>query len=107
MRPSTLIVLIACAPLIAACVTRAPSSPAAAPRIDVPADALRPCGLYTLPPRPTQADLEIGYSTRGAQLIACDAARAQAVQAHTREHELEDQAAAVREQRARPFWRVW
>jgi hypothetical protein len=44
-----------------------------------------------LPQSPTQADLEIGYATRGAQVVACDAARALAVQTHAAEHALEDQ----------------
>lgn len=64
----------------------------AAPRIATPAEAARPCGLYVLPAAPTQADLEIGYATRGAQLVACDAARRLAVQTHEAEHALEDAA---------------
>ncbi|MFL5297676.1 MAG: hypothetical protein ACJ798_14960 [Phenylobacterium sp.] len=44
-----------------------------------------------MPQRPTQADLEIGYATRGAELAACDAARALAVQTHAAEHALQDQ----------------
>jgi hypothetical protein len=57
----------------------------------MPATAGQPCSLFLLPPAPTQADLEIGYATRGAQVIACDAARALAVQTHAAEHALEDQ----------------
>jgi hypothetical protein len=38
-----------------------------------------------------QGGLEIGYATRGADIVACDAARALAVQTHEAEHELEDQ----------------
>ncbi|HVI33796.1 hypothetical protein [Phenylobacterium sp.] len=56
----------------------------------MPAEAVRPCGLYVLPATPTQSDLEIGYATRGAQLVACDAARRLAVQTHAAEHALED-----------------
>jgi hypothetical protein len=52
-----------------------------------------------LPERPTQADLEIGYATRGAQLVACDAARRLAVQTHDAEHALEDAAAAATRKR--------
>jgi len=44
------------------------------------------CDLYRLPTEPTQADLEIGYATRGAQIVACDAARDLAVQVHAGEH---------------------
>jgi hypothetical protein len=52
---------------------------------------MKSCGLYRLPASPTQADLEIGYATRGAQIVACDAARALAVQTHAAEHALADQ----------------
>jgi hypothetical protein len=62
----------------------------AAPRVEMPAEATRPCELYRLPEAPTQADLEIGYATRGAQIVACDAARRLAVQTHVAEHALED-----------------
>jgi hypothetical protein len=54
----------------------------------MPAEAARPCSLYLLPAKPTQADLEIGYATRGAQIVACDAARRLAVQTHAAEHAL-------------------
>ena len=57
----------------------------------MPAEAIRSCSLYLLPQSPTQADLEIGYAARGAQVVACDAARALAVQTHEAEHALEDQ----------------
>jgi hypothetical protein len=57
----------------------------------MPAEAVRACSLYVLPAMPSQSDLEIGYATRGAQVVACDAARALAVQTHTAEHALEDQ----------------
>jgi hypothetical protein len=46
-----------------------------------------------LPEKPTQSDLEIGYATRGAQVLSCDAARNLAVQTHAAEHALEDQLA--------------
>jgi hypothetical protein len=54
----------------------------------MPAEAARPCSLYLLPAKPTQADLEIGYATRGSQIVACDAARELAVQTHEAEHAL-------------------
>jgi hypothetical protein len=57
----------------------------------MPAEAAKSCSLYRLPQSPTTADLEIGYATRGAQVVACDAARALAVQTHESEHLLEDQ----------------
>lgn len=58
----------------------------------MPPEASRPCSLYLLPAKPTQADLEIGYATRGAQIVACDAARRLAVQTHEAEHALAGQA---------------
>ena len=66
----------------------------AAPRVEMPSEAVKSCSLYLLPAGPTQADLEIGYATRGAQVVACDAARALAVQTHAAEHALEDQVTA-------------
>lgn len=48
--------------------------------------------MHRLPERPTQADLEVGYATRGAQIVACDAARRLAVETHEAEHALEVQA---------------
>src|SRR4051794_21346982 len=90
MRRSIPPALLGCAMLTASCASRLPAFPAA-PRVEMPAEATKPCGLYLLPPAPTQADLEIGYATRGAQVVACDAARALAVQTHAAEHALEDQ----------------
>jgi hypothetical protein len=57
----------------------------------MPAEAMKSCSLYLLPQNPTQSDLEIGYVSRGAALVACDAARVLAVQTHASEHALEDQ----------------
>ncbi|HEY0434996.1 MAG TPA: hypothetical protein VGC92_00035 [Phenylobacterium sp.] len=62
----------------------------------MPAEAMRPCSLYRLPDKPTEADLEVGYATRGAALAACDAARALAVQTHAAEHALQDQLRTAR-----------
>jgi hypothetical protein len=64
----------------------------------MPAEASRPCELFRLPEAPTQADLESGYFARGAQILACDAARRLAVQTHEAEHALED---AARDRRRR------
>ena len=49
------------------------------PELTIPAEARQACELYRLPENPTQADLEVGYVTRGAQLIECDGRRAIAV----------------------------
>jgi hypothetical protein len=62
----------------------------------MPAEAAKACSLYVLPQAPTEADLEIGYATRGAQIVACDAARRLAVQTLEAEHSLEDQLVAGR-----------
>lgn len=97
--------LLAFAPLIASC---APSTPPSAlltsPRLGMPAQAERPCGLFVLPTKPTQGDLEAGYAARGAQLVACDAARQLAVETHAAEHSLEDHVAAQRVEAARSWW---
>ena len=89
MRRSTPPALLACAMLMTACAGQ--TLPSAAPRIQMPQAAQTPCALYRLPVAPTNADLEMGYATRGAQIVACDAARALAVQTHEAEHRLEDQ----------------
>ena len=73
----------------------------------MPATAAEPCSLYRLPEAPTLADLEVGYATRGAQLLACDGRRQLAVETHAAEHRLEAEWAAAREQRNRPWWRFW
>ena len=89
MRRFILIALSGCSTLTASCASRLPTLPVA-PRVETPAEAARPCAIYLLPMAPTQADLEIGYVTRGAQIVACDAARALAVQTHEAEHALAD-----------------
>lgn len=58
----------------------------------MPEIAARPCALYRLPLQPSQSDLEIGYATRGAQLVSCNAARQLAVDTHKAERELEAKA---------------
>jgi uncharacterized lipoprotein YajG len=93
MRRSILPAPLVCGMLISSCASRLPISPVA-PRIAMPPEAARSCSLYLLPQAPTRADLEIGYATRGAQLVACNAARALAVQTHDAEHALEDQLTA-------------
>lgn len=84
-NPSAPIVL---AVLTASCAA-SPRMLTAAPQIVMPAEAKRPCSLHLLPEKPTVADLEIGYVTRGAQVVACDAARRLAVDTHEAEHMLE------------------
>lgn len=94
---------LASAPLIASCAAQTPSLPAA-PRVEMPAEARQVCSLYVLPPRPTLADLQIGYATRGAELVACDTARALAVQTHDAEHALEDRATGLPRPAAAPAY---
>ena len=51
---------------------------------------MSPCALYVLPEHPSEGDLDIGYVSRGADLVTCDAARRLAVQTWIAEHELQD-----------------
>ena len=101
MRRLILPVPLVCGLVTASCAPLRPGWPPA-PRIATPAEALRPCELYRLPEAPTQADLEIGYATRGAQVVACDAARRLAVATHEAEHALEDQALPKGRRATRP-----
>lgn len=98
MRPLPPIAPLACTLMIASCASPRPSLPAA-PQIQTPAEARRPCAIHRLPERPTQVDLEIAYATRGAQIVACDSARRLAVETHEAEHALEAQARRSRKRR--------
>lgn len=73
----------------------------------MPSAAEQACPLYVLPANPTLADLEIGYATRGTQIILCDGKRQLAVATHAAEHRLEAEQLKARERRLRPWWRVW
>lgn len=92
MRHWMLVVLFACGMLTTSCAGSPQTLVGAAPRIEMPVEARRPCRLAVLPDGPTMADLEIGYATRGAALVACDAARRLAVETHDAEHLLEAEA---------------
>lgn len=89
VSPCKLIVLLVCMPTTVSCATSIPTS---APQLAMPLEAKEACSLYRLPPQPTQADLEIGYATRGAQLVACDLKRKLAVTTHEAEHAMEQPA---------------
>jgi hypothetical protein len=89
MRRLPPLALLGCALMTSSCATR-PVSPAA-PQLAIPEEARRPCELHRLPEGATQADLEVGYATRGAQIVACDAARRLAVETLQAEHVLEDE----------------
>lgn len=53
----------------------------------MPQTAKQPCQLVgRLPANPTQADLEMGYALRGAEILSCDARRALAVEIHERQN---------------------
>jgi hypothetical protein len=69
----------------------------------MPVAATTPCALFRLPENATAGDLDIGYVTRGADLVTCDAARRLAVQTWAAEHELQDQ----RSQPAKRRFRWW
>ena len=90
MRRLIPIVWLACGLTTTNCASR-PALPAA-PRLEMPVEARRPCELYRLPESTNLADLEIGYATRGAQIVACDGARSLAIETFDGEHRLEDKA---------------
>ena len=75
--------------MIARCAVSPPRS-APPPRLALPAEATTPCRLDRLPDRPTLADLEASYMARGADLVACDAARRLAVETLAAEHALQE-----------------
>ena len=68
--------LSACALTMTSCASLTPMS---APPL--PVEATTPCELYRLPVNPTEADLEVGYATRGSQVVICDLKRKLAVEA--------------------------
>lgn len=80
---------IGCALMIVGCANSPPPS-AAPPRLALPVEATTQCGLAVLPEAPTRRDLDAAYALRGAQLIACDAARRMAVETLTAEREMQD-----------------
>ena len=77
------------------------------PQLQTPPQAAEPCELYRLPEEPTLADLEVGYATRGAEILACDGLRRLAVETAAAEHELEAAWAAQRTGRRRSWFHFW
>ena len=63
------------------------------PELVIPDEVIRPCPIETLGLSGTLADLEQAYMRRGAQLVACDAARAMAVEVLRAERRLRDELA--------------
>ena len=88
---SRLVVPIGCAIMTANCAASRPPS-VAPPRLVLPDEAVQPCQLAVLPDRPTRADLDAAYVKRGAQLVACDAARRLAVDTLLAERALQERA---------------
>lgn len=71
----------------------------------MPPTATQPCTLVgRLPAEPTQADLEIGYAVRGAEILACDAKRGLAVEVHQAGQDDVDSWLKTRAPRP-PLWR--
>lgn len=72
-------------------------------------DALVSCALYTLPAdrAPTRADLEIGYATRGLQVLECDGKRILANAGMTEQRAALDKWEQARADRGCPWWKVW
>lgn len=95
----TLIAWLASPVMTASCAASLPPS-AEPPRLTLPEAATRPCVLERLPQAPTLADLEVAYVERGARLVACENARASAVETLTAERALQDR--WRRESGARP-----
>lgn len=106
MRPLILIAWLGCAPMMSSCAGLPRSQDVPPPKLTMPASATEACGLYRLPDGATLADLEVGYATRGAQLVDCDARRRQAVETANAEHALQDQWRGALAQ-PRPWWRLW
>jgi hypothetical protein len=80
--------LLTAAAILAGCAST--TAPIAPPRLQMPPTAQESCALYLLPPSPTVSDLEVGFATRGAQLVDCDGRRRLAVETAQAEHEVQD-----------------
>ena len=100
----TLIAGLASPVMTASCAALLPPS-AEPPRLTLPEAATRPCVLERLPEAPTIADLEVAYVERGARLVACENARASAVETLTAERALQDRWRRETGARRRPA--VW
>ena len=88
--------------MTASCAVSLPPS-AIPPRLELPPAAVRPCTLDRLPDAPTQGDLEIAYTARGAALVACEAARILAVETLLAERALQDRWREAQTPRRRPW----
>ncbi len=101
----TRIAPLALSGMIASCAVSRPPS-VEPPRLTLPAEATTPCLMVRLPETPTLADLEIAYVERGARLLACENARALAVDTLLAERAVQDrwrrEAGTPRRARIRP-----
>lgn len=100
----TRFVLLGLPIMTASCATLPPPS-VQPPRLTLPQAATTPCILPRLPAAPTVADLEVAYGERGARLVACESARALAVETLLAERALQDR--WQREVEARPPRTGW
>lgn len=107
MTPKSRWIPIAQLALLGTTASCAASHPPSAdpPRLILPRAATTPCVLERLPEAPSQADLEIAYIERGVRLVACDTARALAVDTLLAERALQDQ--WRRENPPRPRPAIW
>lgn len=94
---------IAFSATIASCAASPPPS-AVPPRLILPQTAVRPCVLDRLPEAPTEGDLEVAYISRGAALVACEAARELAVGTLLAEREMQDRWREATPRRRRWPW---
>lgn len=105
------LLLIAFAVTISGCATGAQRSAPISdpPQLEISPEGARPCSLYQLPNDrvPTRADLEIGYATRGANILECDGRRQLNADTLKREHEAEAEWKKKREDRRAPIWQFW
>ncbi len=72
------------------CVSRPASLGVVMPVLALPPEVERPCDLARLEGEANLAALEVAYMRRGQQLMACDAARALAVETLKRERGLRE-----------------
>lgn len=81
MRKHLWVIFVAsvCLAMTVSCAASGPSLTVAPPQLLLPPEADRPCALAVLQPPGDLAALETAYMQRGAQIVACDAARQMAI----------------------------
>jgi len=98
--------LLALSGMTVSCAASLPPS-ADPPRLVLSPAAATPCVLERLPETPTQGDLDVAYVERGLRLVACESARALAVETLLAERALQDRWRREREARSRPRFPRW